>query len=255
MADRFLVPVSVSAAAKMKDSGSAFLAGGTEINRLGSGVRAGTLISIGRLGLDTINSAEIDGKDYVRIGATATFTECIENPMVPDYFKNACRFMSSMVRRNMATVGGNLALCRDDSYLIPVLVVSNALVEFSKGALVSADRYVRNHEKYEDRLITGIYVDPAVRVNAKKYSNTASGHAYVSVAVSGRNVAVQIKGAGLLDTSALEETEDRSEDFCIRWAKEIKNRKIRTDMYGSEAYKRYLAGVTVSLLSKEGGAQ
>lgn len=252
MAEKLIVPRSAVAASRYKNSESAFLAGGTEINRLNSYVDAKTLISIGRLGLDTINDAEIDGKPYVRIGATATFTDCIENPKVPQYFKQACRFMSSMVKRNMATVGGNVAIARDDSYLIPTLVASGALVEFSNEKVITVKEYYLRHFRHANKLIVAIYIDPSAKVRSKRYSNTASGHAYVTVAVCEKNVAVQIKGAGLIDTSRLEASSDRSEAFCLEWAEKVKNKNIKSDMFGSESYKRYLAGVTVSMLCKEG---
>ena len=251
MAEKFIVPKSVAVAARLKDDKSAFLAGGTEINRLDSCVRAGSLISIGRLGLDTINEAEIDGKPYVRIGATATFQECVENEKVPAWFRQACLFMSSRTKRNMATVGGNVAIARDDSYLIPSLVAGVSFVEFFNGRILKVEKYVKDHFRYTNRLIVAIYVDPAARVEAKRYSNTAAGHAYVTVAVSEKAVAAQIKGAGLIETNAITKSADRSEKACLRWIKNLKNPKVRNDMYGSSAYKRYLTGVTVAMLSEK----
>lgn len=250
MADRIIVPRSAEAAYRYKNAETAYLAGGTEINRLDSYVDAQALICIGRLGLDSINDAEIDGKAYIRVGATATFTDCIENPKVPEYFKKACHFMSSMVKRNMATVGGNVALCRDDSYLIPTLVASEALVEFSTGKVITVKEYYLRHFRHANKLIVAIYLDPAADVRSKRYSNTAGGHGYVTVSVCGSNVAVQIKGTGLVDTSRLELHPDRSEEYCLDWANRLKN--IKSDIYGSDAYKKYLAGITVSMLCKEG---
>lgn len=248
----FIVAKSIPIAARLKDGKSAFLAGGTEINRLGSSVDAAKLISIGRLGLDTINEAEVDGVSCLRIGATATFQECVENPRVPGWFRQACLFMSSRIKRNMATIGGNVALARDDSYLIPSLVASGSLVEFSNGRILSVAKYVKDHHRYTDRLIVAIYIDPQVRVEAKRFSNTAAGHAYVTVAVSSNgDVAAQIKGAGLLDTSVISNSLDRSEKFCLKWIKNLRNPKVRNDMYGSSAYKRYLTGVTVATLSEK----
>lgn len=255
MAEKLILPRTAAAAARYKNDKTAFLAGGTEINRLDSCVEAEALVSIGRLGLDCINDADLDGKAYVRIGATATFTDCIENPKVPEYLKFACRFMSSMVRRNMATIGGNVANARDDSYLIPTLIASGALVELSNGKIITVKFYMLRHDFYRNRLITAIYVDPAAHVLSKRYSNTAAGHAYLTVAVSDNEVSVQIKGAGLIDTSRLMQSSDRSEKACLEWIGRVKNRNIRTDMYGSAEYKRYLAGVTVAMLSRKEGAK
>ena len=248
----FIVAKSIPIAERLKDNKSAFLAGGTEINRLGSYVDAKTLISIGRLGLDTVNEAEIDGMPCLRIGATVTFQECVENQKIPAWFREACLFMSSRTKRNMATIGGNVAIARDDSYLIPSLVASGSLVEFASGRILSVEKYVRDHARYTNRLIVAIYIDPQVRVEAKRYSNTAAGHAYVTVAVSSNgDVAAQIKGAGLIDTSVISNALDRSEKACLKWVRNLKNPKVRNDMYGSSAYKRYLTGVTVAMLSEK----
>ena len=255
MAEYFITPGNIEEAVKFKDKDNAYLAGGTEINRLNSSVKADELIFIGGLGIDSINKAEVEGKNYIRVGATATFTECIANDKVPAYFKECCRFLSSSVRRNMATIGGNVALCRDDSYLIPVLVASKALVEFALGELTDISTYVNEHEKFENRLIEAIYLDPASDVRTKRYSNTAASHAFVTVAYSSEEIAVQIKGAGLVDISDLKKSKDLNEQFCLDWAKKLNNKKIVSDMYGSAEYKRYLAGVTVAMLAAKGDSK
>ena len=88
MAEKLVIASSANEAAALKNSKSAFLAGGTEDNRLNSTVDAKTLISIGRI-------AELDGitkKDgSIRIGAMTTFQEMLDSSLVPDYLKEACR--------------------------------------------------------------------------------------------------------------------------------------------------------------------
>ena len=76
MVDNLITATSLREAVKNKDNRSAYLAGGTEINRLGSTVKARNLISIGRIkDLDGITK----GADAVRIGAMCTFQDIIES--------------------------------------------------------------------------------------------------------------------------------------------------------------------------------
>jgi len=130
-------------------------------------------------------------------------------------------------------------------------VASGAMVEFVNEKVITVMEYYLRHFRHKNKLITAIYLDPAAVVKSKRYSNTAAGHAYVTVSVCENRVAVQIKGAGLIDTSKLEIHKDRSEAYCLDWANKVKARDVKSDMYGSEEYKRYLAGITVAMLSKE----
>ena len=125
MVDNLILAQSAKEAARLKGSNnkSAYLAGGTEINRLGSTINARTLISIGRIEeLDGIR--EEDGA--VLIGSMCTFQDIIESPLTPAYLKEACLFMGSRTKRNMATIGGNIALRRTDSYLYATLLACAA---------------------------------------------------------------------------------------------------------------------------------
>ena len=106
-------------------AGTAYLAGGTEINRLGSSVCADTLIDLRHLTELKRIAAEKDG---VRIGALAVFQDVLEHPLTPDWFRESVSFMASRTKRNMATIGGNLALRRDDSYLMPALMAAGARI-------------------------------------------------------------------------------------------------------------------------------
>ena len=95
-----------------------FLSGGTEILRLNTGVdKNSPLIDILPLLSDEIRK---EG-DSVLIGASATFALLLSSPGVPDYLKEALCYMPSPQLRNQATIGGNIASWRDDSFLIPTL--------------------------------------------------------------------------------------------------------------------------------------
>ena len=249
---------SVSQAVKLKNEDSAFLAGGTEVNRLGSSVKAKTLIGINRLLFNQIENAKVEGKDgkkhdFVKIGALATFQNVVESSVVPEYLRIACNYMSSRTRRNMATVGGNVSLLRDDSYISPVLLSSGAKIEFSTGRIVDFNDYLNNRKKFDNSLITSVYVRPNGYTVSKRYSNTAASHAVITMAVSwyrsgGFSIALALKNAGLFKLSQLEELvnanlRSKEREFLSYFKEEWKCR-ITDDIFGSEDYKRYLLGVT-----------
>lgn len=50
----------------------------------------------------------VDG-EYIRIGAACTFSEIIENPIVPAILREACSKIAAPAIRNLGTVGGNIA--------------------------------------------------------------------------------------------------------------------------------------------------
>ncbi len=126
MAGKLTIAGSAAEAVSLKDAGSVFLAGGTEINRLGSTITAGHLISIKRV--EELKEIK-ESVGLVSIGAGCTFSEVLASDLVPAYMKEACRFMASQTKRNMATIGGCAALLRSDSYIIPTLMAAKAKLE------------------------------------------------------------------------------------------------------------------------------
>ena len=74
-----------------------------------------------------MDKIEICG-DSLCIGSRCTLQDLAENEAVPDFIREAARFCSSFVKRNAATVGGNLGLRRDDSYLAAALTAADAIL-------------------------------------------------------------------------------------------------------------------------------
>ncbi len=271
MAEKLIIAQSIEEAVSLKDSSSLFLAGGTEINRLNSPCQAETLVSIGRIGMDSIEEteAEIDcckgpkkGR-FIRVGAMCTFQELVDSLSVPDYLREACLFMSSRTKRNMATIGGNIASARDDSYLLSTLIAAGAAVELeSKGKkhVYGVCRYLKEKKDYPDSLITAVLLPKKeISVCSKRYANTAASHAYVTVSVSYSDgkyrIGAAVKNAGV---KRLIEIEDL---VNVRFVSEEEISKavdleIKDDMFGSEKYKRYLLGVTIfDLMKKANGGK
>lgn len=252
MAEKLIIARSVAEAMEAKGADSVYMAGGTEINRLGSSVNAETLISIKKL--DELRFVRTEG-GKVWIGATTTFQEAIDSPETPAYFKDACAFMASRTKRNMATIGGNIASLRDDSYIVPCLIAAKATVVYllagkeESGCICC---YMSKAQKGElkDALIIKIGLDPERIVLSKRYANTAMSHSRLNISYGyntiGKDVSVgaAIKNAGLYKLEAVENLGNEQE--VIDWARNVKELKINTDMYGSEEYKRYLLGATIA---------
>ena len=250
-------------ASKREKRKTAFLAGGTEINRLGSTVEADTLISIGRLKeLDGITK---DG-DTVVIGSMCTFQDLIDSDKVPGYLKEACRFMGSRTKRNMATIGGNIALRRTDSYLYATLLACAAKLELQAedGSVQTkcVCCYLKRYDEFKDMLITRITVPGNAEVYSKRYSNTVQSHAVLTVALgktpccekAQMRLAVAAKDTALTrldDISDALEQGDLTDKEIEQKLKENELLKFKQDIYGSPEYKRYLLAVTIADLARK----
>ena len=254
MNSEFLSPVSVDEAVSLMGEGCAFFAGGTETEHLNSRVSASTFILISGIeGLDVIDAS----RDVVRIGSTVTFTKALKAPEVPEYFKVALRFCGSLQKRNMATIGGNVASWRCDSYLVPTLLAAGAQLEIADETgcrEISLEEYGQNREALKKALITAVIIPSektGVNVISKRYANTVESHAYLTIAMGKMNdsyrIGLAVKGSGIYTPDI--------KNWGVIW----KMADVKDDMFGSEAYKRYITGVTLDdmyeKLGGEGGDQ
>lgn len=107
-------------------SESIFLAGGTEVLRLGGAADDSdvSVLSLEGLGLDTIEKTE----EGIEIGAMVTLQHLLEDDRIPQWMKGAVSGAGSRTLRNMATIGGNIAAFRTDSYLIPACIAAKARI-------------------------------------------------------------------------------------------------------------------------------
>ena len=262
MVDNLITATSLREAVKNKDSRTAYLAGGTEINRLGSTVKATQLISRGRI-------KDLDGitkdADAVRIGAMCTFQDIIDNENVPEYLKEACRFMASRTKRNMATIGGNIALRRTDSYLYATLLACGAKLELMAPGGRKDSKcvccYLHRYEQLKDHLILAVNVPAEAVVFSKRYSNTAQSHAVLTVSMgmttwcekAQLRLAVAAKDAALTRLDDIAEAiakNQLSDEEILKMLKADKELRFKKDIFGSPDYKRYLLAVTIADLAK-----
>lgn len=253
---------SVAEALCLKESGRAFLAGGTEVLRHEPAVHGDSLIMLNQIAeLKGISKAE---GHLIRIGAMTTFQEAKESATVPDYLKTALSYMASRTKRNMATIGGNVSLLRDDSCLGAVLIASHAKLEIARKEesrdTVCIRHYMLNRDSYQDSLITAVFVRDDVNVVSKRYANTAESHSYLTVAlglVDGNyRIGISVKNSGVYYAKEASEKlsaeqEVPSEKKFLDWAGSWEGLDIPDDMFGSTAYKRYLLGITLEDLFRK----
>ena len=254
MATQLLMAKSPEEAIGAKNASAVFIAGGTEVNRLGSDAAAAadTLISLKKCA--GLNMIEDDG-EKIRLGAMCTFQQIVESGKAPSYLKEAARFMASRTKRNMATIGGNIAALRDDSYMLPVLFAVHAELEVLRAdgtEKMSAYSYMEAAEEGGDMLITAVTVPKNIKVVSKRYANTAQSHAVLTMSAAmtdeGFSLYGAVKNVGLLYFCDLEEkfreNPDVDEDEIIEMVRVCTGLETADDMFGSDAYKRYLIGVT-----------
>ncbi len=243
---------------------SKFLAGGTNIFRLNSNPFK-TLVSLQDLKLNTIKKS----KDGIKIGAMTTLQEIVDNSLVPDYFKEACRLCKSKTLRNMATVGGNLNSNIDTSYLVPTLYASKVRVEIAE--LDSENKvnienlpireYLENQSRFKGNLILSIIIPKDKRVVVTKtYRRSSQAPSVVTVSCGfSKNSSFRI---GYSSSSTvcqrLEQVEKKLDEKSYKTIddlyKDIKKQvKVKEDYLGSKNYKKHLIAITVcNLLEKEG---
>lgn len=205
-----------------------YFAGGTDDLRLGGNASGKDLIDINALGFDTIEQK--GSKLY--IGARVTLQQLTESALVPAFIQEAAKFCASFVKRNSATVGGNLGLRRDDSYLGAALCAAQAeLICMSCEGEKTKDIY--DYLTGDCRcLIEYIVIDADRSGWVKRFGNTVSSHATLIAAVSGDVYALSVHGSGL----ACGKTPDLYEGMTFT-----------DDLTGGADYKKYLAKTVFTL--------
>lgn len=202
---------------------SAYLAGGTELLRLGA-KPVDNIVDINNLVSDKIE--ERDGKLY--IGARTTLETLYESKNVPAFIREAASFCFSFEKRNSATVGGNIASKRCDSYLLAAFAVSDAVVvlECKHGEREkSLAEYLSKDCK---ALIKYIVIDKNRNGFIKRFGRTASAHATLIAAYSDGIYALSVS----------------SSPIAIGNSKDIyKEIDFKSDLEGSAEYKKYLASI------------
>lgn len=269
----FVIAKNVKDAISKNSRGYSYYAGGTEISRLNSLVKETEFVSLKNCelaGIEKVSDVDMDGKnaDFVKIGAMCTFQNAIESQIVPDYIKKSLRYCESIQKRFMATVAGNIAMLRDDSYIAPTLIASNAELEIAgKKKRMSIIDYGEKYSK-DDRkklLITAIYIPLVDRiVESHRNSITASSSSTLNIAISYDSkkenfiIAAAIKTYGIvrlydvenyLADKDLKGFSDEDLDEFTKFVENIVHINLKNDLvYGSAKYKKYILAATARLI-------
>ncbi len=244
------------------------IAGGTEILRLGSKAPHTDLVSLSNLGLDSIKMEN----GVVHIGAMSTFTSLKNDPHIPEYLKEAAGFCASFAKANMATIGGNVANLRDDSYLLPTLLAAKArliIADHSVDGTYSEENIpLREYHEFMDHFAASLIL--AVELNRKdrivlnrRYAKTAHGNAAVTVAFGAQieentlkevRIVAAVKGTGIVRLKGVEQgiMDGRfiePEDAATIIGNEV---AFSSDVTGSASYKKYILSSTVADLYRRG---
>ena len=241
---------NLAEALALKNDETAFYAGGTGIGYKDSGLHAKRWIVIPDLpGIHEIRKEDA----WIRIGALVTFTQALEDPAVPGYLKEALRFCGSLQKRNRATIGGNLASWRSDSYLIPALIAGGAQICIAQNegeSVIGIDAYAADRAGFSDALITSVLVKqeaPSLQILLKRYANTVESHAYLTIAMGkdgdDYRIGIAIKGCGIYLAD------------IMNWGVSWKKAEVKDDMFGSEEYKRYLTQTTLDTMYEKLGGE
>lgn len=247
---------------KLEAGGRAhFLAGGTEINRLGSSISPEIAISLKDMGLDSITEAN----GVLTIGSAVTLQALRDSMIVPAYLKEACGFCGSLTRRNMASIGGNIILQRDDSYLMSTLVAAKARLNLSdismNGQYVEENIPIREFHAFRDHfaesLLTSVVLNKPTRfVASQRFARTQQSPAAVTIAFgadvsSGEphdvRICAAVKGTGVI---RFPEIEDGVSSGKFKDPQEIvalitASFDFIDDITGTAVYKRYIVGTAM----------
>ncbi len=216
---------------RVENENSRYLSGGTDDLRLNGECNKDTiLIDVNHLLEKGVRDM---GNGIIKVGALTTFNEMIDSELVPEYIKKACLFNASFVKRNSSTVGGNIALKRDDSYLLALFtslgVTFNSTTLHCEGEK-SVEEYAKSHCK---RLIDYFLIDTKKKAWVKRFGLSSTTHAALIASVcDDKYYALSIKGSPLVS--------GESPDI---WKKAV----YTSDITGSAEYKKYLAQTVFTL--------
>ncbi len=146
-------PGSIKEAESLRAQGWAYMAGGTLINWVASPLKPEKVVLLEGLVPGTVGR---EGDDVV-IGAMATLQSVVDAEAAPEALRHAAGMIPSRNIRNMATIGGNIAANRPDSYVIPALLALDARVVTTGAGEMPLMAYLREGK---GALITQVRIPP-----------------------------------------------------------------------------------------------
>jgi putative selenate reductase FAD-binding subunit len=183
------------------------------------------------------------------IGAGITLQKLIDSNESPEALRKAAKYIASRNIRNMATLGGNIAANRADSYVIPCLIALKAEVETADEGIMCVEKYIREEK---DSLIKSIilpHLDGVCVVDAVYKSSGSYPSVTTAVMVSKQEVVIVV-GCVSKHVVRLKKLEQRVLNGSLKGtelAAAVEQEVSPTgDLLGSEKYKKYLSGTMVA---------
>jgi len=256
MVSEILRPTTLGEAARLAAKpDAAILGGGTWLN---SGIAATrptgqtlALVSLEHLGLDFVEWRN----GTLRLGASATFQQCLDAPGVPLALRDALGATASRTLRCMITIGGELGHCPADSVLIPVLAALDARVRLAGGRSLGIEEYRAARAQGPVGLIVEVAASDADRPCAVvSHARTSRGRRSLVVAVAASRLEPKIVRPHIVASDCrgqmlrLADAEEALGGSPLP-AKDRIEKAVRaafwptSDVQASTEYKRYLAGV------------
>ena len=255
-------PASLEEAVKLKKENIYYLSGGTQINwtpaqaaRKLEGKPAIEKVIL----VQDLLSREIkkQGSDLL-IGAGITLQELIDDPQTPEALKKAAGYIASRNIRNMATLGGNIAANRPDSYIIPCLIALKAKIKTADAGIMSVETYITQEKNDLIQQIVLPEVEGVCLIDVALKSSGAYPSVTSAVRVSERD-AVVVLGCVSDHVIRLKEIEPGIMDGSLSGdslATAVANQiNPPSDLLGSKSYKKYISGSMIAhlvALSKKG---
>ncbi|SDH39941.1 molybdopterin-dependent oxidoreductase FAD-binding subunit [Propionivibrio dicarboxylicus] len=247
MIEQFLKPATVDEAVRLKrqyGDKAVFMAGGSKLNAAPTRTDKKVAISLAGLRLDAV--ALDNGQ--LRLGATLTLQQLIDDSRVPVALREAAGFVYSRNLRNQSTLGGELCAKQDEAVLTPVLLALDAELIYADGAVVALERFLAGGADSADALLVALRLpDPERPCATRKVARSVAGLRVLTAAVALSSAGPCIAVEGVTPTPLrLRDIEARAlNDAALEQAVSAAVAP-EDDLRGSVAYKRYIAGIVVA---------
>lgn len=131
----------------------------------------------------------IEDNDYIRIGASCTFTEVLNSSIVPKIMKEAISTIAAPAIRNAGTIGGNIGngSAKADSVLIEYVLDAKLVIASKSGSrIIPIDEFYKGRKQLDlknDELIIEILL-PKIGIDNYYYKKVGARNALAISRVS-----------------------------------------------------------------------
>ncbi|MFK0573833.1 FAD binding domain-containing protein [Endozoicomonas sp.] len=265
MIREFLLPETLQEALAMKEQHgdqAVYMASGARLNAAPTKTEKAIVISLSRLGLQSIKPSGVGLEGGWEIGAMTTLQQVIDHPELPEGLREAAGLIFSRNMRNQITLGGEIAANLQACQIVPALLAMDAEVDVVSDSEESCRMMVEAWQQRPYGLITNVIVPTTLGwCRSEKVGKSCAGLPIVSV-----SLAVNIKDgkqqfgialAGVADKAIrLHDVEALITGQALQDREAIEEAVAKsvfpeTDFLGSADYKRHLSSVLVGLLVAE----